>query len=122
MVDYGELRKKYPAKSLKKRTSAAAIKAIAREYELKKAELSGMRAPNIKRGIVFYSVLLIGLLLVGSLVLSAAGKGGRERNDRAQLNARKSVDALAVALGRYRYHTGEYPTTLRQGSQRSWWR
>lgn len=111
MVDYGELRKKYPTKNLKKRTSAAAIKAIAREYELKKAELSGMRAPNVKRGIVFYSVLLIGLLLVGSLVLSAAGKGGRERNDRAQLNARKSVDALAVALGRYRYHTGEYPTT-----------
>lgn len=111
MVDYGELRRKYPTKDPKRRASAAAIKAIAREYELKKAELAGMRAPNVKRGIVFYAVLLIGLLLVGSLVLSAAGKGGRERNDRAQLNARKSVDALAVALGRYRFHTGEYPST-----------
>ncbi len=112
MVDYANLRKKFPTKDPQRRKRAAAIKAIAREYEAKKAELAaGMRAPAMKKGIAFYAAVFIGLLMLGGLVLSAAGKGGRARIDKAQLDVRKSVDALAVALGRYRYHVGEYPTT-----------
>jgi hypothetical protein len=45
MVDYNEMRKKFQPKKPRpdsaKRSSRAAIKAIAREYELKKAELQG---------------------------------------------------------------------------------
>jgi len=111
MVDYSDLRKKFPNKDPKKRRRAAAIKAIAREYERKKAELGGLQAPVMKKGIVFYVVVIIGLLMLGGLVLSVAGKGGRERISRAQIDVRKSIDALAVALGRYRYHVGEYPST-----------
>ncbi len=112
MVDYNELRKKFPTKNPGRKKSAAAIKAIAREYERKKLELTGgMKAPVMKRGLVFYGVIIIGLLMVGSLVLSATGKGGRAPISRAHLNARKSMDALATALGRYRYHVGTYPTT-----------
>ena len=108
--DYAALRKKFPVKDPKRKRKNAALKAIAREYELKRAEL-GRGAPVIRRGIVFYAVLVIGLMMLGALVLSANGRGGRARISRAALDVRKSVDALALALGRYRYHVGEYPST-----------
>ena len=111
MVDYSALRRKFPVKDPDKRRRVAAIKAIAREYELKKAELGASRAPVMKRGVVFYVVVVIGLMMLGALVLSATGRGGRARIDRAMLDVRKSVDNLALALGRYRYHVGEYPST-----------
>ena len=109
MVDYNELRKKFPAKNPARKKKQAAIKAIAREYERKKAELEGVHAPVMKKGIVFYAVVVIGLLMLGGLVLSATGRGGRATISKAQLQAQKSVDALATALGRYRYHVGTYP-------------
>lgn len=91
--------------------SKAAIKeAIRREFAEKKANLTG-GAPEFKRGFVFYSVIIIGLLILGSLVLSVTGRGGRPEISKAQIQARKSMDALAVALGRYRFHVGDYPST-----------
>ena len=64
MVDYNELKKKFPAKKptsgdadkspLHRKSSRAAVKAIAREYELKQAELRGSAAPTIRRGPVFF--------------------------------------------------------------------
>ncbi len=97
----------------KKKSSRAAIKAIAREYELKKAELSG-GAPNLRKGPVFYAIVILVLLVVGGLVLSAAKDGkltlGKARIERNALNARKAVDSLSVALGRYKFHVGDYPS------------
>ena len=110
MVDYSELRKKFPAKSPARKRKTAAIKAIAREYERKRAELEGLHAPVVKKGVVFYAVVVIGLLMLGGLVLSATGRGGRAPVSRALVDAQKSVDALATALGRYRYHVGTYPS------------
>lgn len=111
MVDYNELRKKFQPKktSSPRKSNRAAIKAIAREYELKKAEIQG-KAPVMKKGIVFYTVVLIGLAMLGSMVLSVAGKGGKTPIPLKPLQARKSMDALAVALGRYKFHVGEYPS------------
>ncbi|MBP5791553.1 MAG: type II secretion system protein GspG [Kiritimatiellae bacterium] len=109
MIDVNEMRRKFPGRDKGKRARDRKIKAIAREYELKKAELAG-RAPVMKKGVVFYAVVIMGLLMLGSLVLSVAGKGGKPRIEKAQLEARKSVDALATALGRYRYHIGEWPS------------
>ena len=111
MVDFNEMRRKFPAKDPSKKKRNAAIKAIAREYEMKRAHLNGLSAPAMTRGIVFYAVVIIGLLILGASILSVAGKGGRKFTPRALIDARKSVDALATALGRYRYHTGSYPTT-----------
>ncbi len=111
MVDYNELRKKFPVKDARKRKKSLAIKSIAREYEQKKAAIGGLKAPSFKKGLIFYGVMIIGLTLLGSLVLTATGKGGRAPLSKAQIQVRKSVDALAVALGRYRYHVGEYPST-----------
>lgn len=111
MIDYQELRRKFPEKKrdAMRKSSKAAIKAIAREYEMKKAELTGA-APVMKKGIVFYAVVIIGLLLVGSMVLSVCGKGGRTPIPLKPMQARKSMDSLAVALGRFKFHTGEYPS------------
>ncbi len=109
-VDYAALRKKFPAKDATKRRKAAAIKAIHREYAAKRAALGG-RAPVLKKGVVFYAVVIIGLAMLGSLVLSATGRGGPKAISRAQIQVKKSVASVAEALGRYRYHVGHYPST-----------
>ena len=125
MVDINELKKKFPTKVAKaaddaskgpmhRKSSKAAVKAIAREYELKQAELRGSGAPVIRRGPVFYVVLILGLMIVGGLVLSASKNGiglGKKRIERKDLLARKAMDSLSVALGRYKFHVGEYPST-----------
>ena len=120
MVDYNELRKKFQAKKpvtggkdpMHRKSSKAAVKAIAREYEMKKAELQGSGAPTIRRGPVFYLALIAILAIVGGLVLSRGDLSlGKKRIERKPLMARKAMDALSVALGRYKFHVGEYPTT-----------
>ena len=86
------------------------IKAIYREMESKKSEL-GLQAPQIKRGPIFYLVVLMGLALIGGLIVQATGKGGgKKMQDAKVVQAQKSVNALAEALGRYKFHCGEYPT------------
>lgn len=111
MIDVNDMRRKFPAKNdAGRKRRAAAIKRIAREYEQKRAELNGLKAPAMKKGIVFYAVVIMGLMLVGSLVMTATGKGGKARIPKDALVARKSLDALAVALGRFHYHTGTFPT------------
>lgn len=112
MVDYNELRKKFQPKKpvAGRKSNKAAIKAIAREYEMKKAALTG-GAPVMKKGIVFYAVVIIGLLMLGGMVLSVCGKGGRATVERKPLQAQKSMRALTLALGRYKFHVGEYPST-----------
>ena len=119
MVDYNALRKKFQPKKavaggkdpMHRKSSRAAVKAIAREYEMKKAELQGSGAPTIKRGPVFYLALIAILAIVGGLVLSRGDFTlGKKRIARKPLMARKAMDALSVALGRYKFHVGEYPT------------
>ena len=86
------------------------IKAIYHELEAKKREL-GLRAPMIKRGPVFYVAVLVVLLLIGGLVIQAAGKGGgKKMRDGNIVRAEQSVSALAEALGRFKFHCGVYPT------------
>ena len=115
MVDYGEMRKRFKAKNPAKagKSSRAAIKAIAREYELKKAELTG-GAPTLKRGPLFYGLVILLLVVLGALVVPQLLNGGiafgKKRIERNDLMARKAMDSLSVALGRYKFHVGEYPT------------
>lgn len=114
MVDYNELRRKFRPKATAKgkQSGRAAAKAIAREYELKRAALTG-GAPELRKGPLFYGLVLLLLAVVGSLVLSATRNGvgfGRRRIELKPLQARQSMRALAVALGRYRFHVGEYPS------------
>ena len=122
MVDYNALKKKFPGRPaandadkppLHRKSSRAAVKAIARDYELKKAELQGAGAPVFRRGPLFYLVLVAVLAVVGGFVLTAAKNGvgfGRKRIELKPLQVRKSMDTLVVALGRFKFHTGDYPS------------
>lgn len=122
MVDYSELKKKFKAKKPVGKTTgpgggrtAKAIKAqIQREYELKKSELTG-GAPMLKKGPLFYGMIILLMVVIGSLVVPQIMNGtltlGKKRIERKAVQARKSMDALSVALGRYKFHVGEYPST-----------
>ncbi len=116
MVDLNELKKKFPAKkpSNPKHTSKATIRAIQREYEAKKAALTG-GAPQIGRGPLFYGMLILFMIIVGSVVVPQIMRGGitlgKKSIDRKELQAKKAMTSLSIALGRYRFHVGAFPTT-----------
>lgn len=113
MVSHSILRKKFPSKKKpnNKKSIASIKKAIALEYNQKRAEL-GFSLPTVKRGFPYYMVILIALAIVGGLVGSAIFKRkGLDLTGSKQATAIKSLNTLAVALGRYRYHVGVYPTT-----------
>lgn len=85
-------------------------KLIAREYEAKRRELGLGGGGGMKRGIGFYLALMIGMALIASLVFKQAGMVERRKAvNTKMLFAQRSVDALAEALGRYRFHCGCYP-------------
>lgn len=89
---------------------AARKKAIAREYDMKRRELGLDSKFGFKRGIGFYLLLIIGLGFVASFVFKQAGVVDRRKTvNTKMLYAQRSVDALAEALGRYRFHCGCYP-------------
>ena len=100
-----------PSKSpLSKEERNRKIKAIYRELEAKKREL-GLKAPAIRRGPVFYLVVLMVLLTVGAALVQVAGKGGgKKMRDGNIVRTESSVAALAEALGRFKFHCGAYPT------------
>ena len=107
-------------KPLSKRERDRKIKQIYREMEAKKRAL-GLRAPTLKKGPVFYMVVLIGMALLGGALIQMSGKadaiglGGRKLRDGRPVMAQKSVDAVAEALGRFKFHTGVYPSVAEGG-------
>lgn len=115
MVDYNELRRKFKAKKpvSQQAKTKAAVKAIAREYEIKKAGLESATVV-FSKGPRFYALIIVLLLVLGSLVVPGIMTGrltvGKQRIEKNDLNARKAMDALSIALGRYKFHVGEYPS------------
>lgn len=108
----GRLKRPLPSKAERQRK----IKALQAEFEAKKRAL-GMRAPSFRRGPVFYLVLMGVLAVLGlSLIRTSqtGGKAGQVRTGKI-LQASKSVDAFAEALGRYKFHTGVYPSAADGG-------
>ena len=104
MVVTNELKKKFPAKKLSaddgkgpmhRKSTKAAVKAIAREYEMKKAELAGSGAPAFKRGPLFYGLVLLLLAVVGSMVASALSM---EKSARSPSAFRSSVTDTPVRV------------------------
>lgn len=87
------------------------IKALQADFEAKKRAL-GMRAPSFRRGPVFYLALMGVLTLLGLSLIRTSEKGGSSGKVLTGriIQASKSVDAFAEALGRYKFHTGVYPT------------
>ena len=116
MVNIEEMRKKFKPKkpTPERQRSRAAIQAIAREYELKKENLKG-GAPLVRKGPLFYGLVILLLIVLGAMLVPSIMNGslalGKKRIDRNALQARKAMDALSLALGRYKFHVGAYPTT-----------
>ena len=115
MVDYNEMRRKFKAKKAPAggKSSKAAVKAIALEYERRKAELADNSA-FARKGPLFYGMAVLVLVVVGAMVVPQLMRGGitlgKKRIERNDLQARKAMDSLSVALGRYKFHMGEYPS------------
>jgi len=85
---------------------------IAREYEQKRAEL-GLNGPKFKRTPLYYMILILIMIVIASAfigVMTGAVPLGKRRISKADIQARKSIDALALACGRYKFHVGRYPT------------
>ena len=106
------MQKENPLKSAPLSAAKRALKkkAIAREFEMKRREL-GLGGSGMKRGIGFYLVLIVGMILIGSVVMKQAGETDRRKTvNTKMLYAQRSVDALAEALGRFKFHCGCYPS------------
>ena len=73
--DRTNMQKGNPLKSTTLSASKRALKkkAIAREFEMKRREL-GLGVSGMKRGIGFYLVLIVGMILIGSIVMKQAGE------------------------------------------------
>lgn len=116
MVNYNELRKKFkakdPAAGEKRAKTAAAVKRIAREYEQKRIAL-GLDRPAFRRTPVYYMIIILVMIFIAAAfigVMTGTVSIGRKRLSKAGIQARQSIDALALAIGRYRFHVGRYPT------------
>lgn len=112
MVDINKLKLKFPAKKPKREKSRAAIKAIALEFERKRIEL-GLSQERGRHGFPYYMLAIAVLLVVGAFVVPLLMKDENaviSGKSKMIASASNSVHALAIALGRFQYHTGRYPT------------
>ena len=83
-----------PKKPLSKQERKRKIKQIYRDMEAQKREI-GLRAPVIRRGPVFYFVVLLGLAMIGGAIFQAADKsGGKKMRDGRIVQAERSVANL----------------------------
>ena len=107
MIDYDQMRRKFPSKKpTRKSGKAAVLKAIAKEYELKKAEL-GASAPLIRRGFPYYMTIITALLVVGGLVLTAISKRGVVADDLAAAKAEiPAVFRFSAEVGVHTFEVG----------------
>lgn len=117
MVDYAKLKKKFrpkdPSSDDRRAKTRAAVKRIAREYATKRADL-GLDEPRFRRTPLYYGLIVLVMTVIAiSFIGVATGKLslGKKPVSKAAIQSRQSVDALAVAIGRYKFHVGRYPTT-----------
>ena len=117
MVDYNEMRKRFRPRNAqdaeKRAKTQAAVKRIARDYERKRAAL-GLDKPAFRRGPAYYLVITMAMVFLATAfigVITGAVSLGPKRVSKADIQARRSIDALAQACGRYKFHVGRYPTT-----------
>ena len=117
MVDYNELRRRFrpknPELARQRSESRAAAKRIAREYERKRLD-AGLHARGISRTKAYYAVIVLVMAVMAITFIGLATGNlhlGKRRISKADLQARQSIDALTIALARYKFHVGEYPST-----------
>lgn len=93
----------------RRRASRRAIERIAREYERKKAELHTVPAGLLRNPRFYFGAVAVFVILGGAL-FNATDHAVRSIAITPEMRAARNVDVLAEALGRYRFHTGGYPS------------
>jgi len=86
------------------------IENLWRECEQQKSELHGVLTPDMLHNPTFYFVMIAVFVAVGALLFRATDVAVARKTAPSVLRAMRHVDVLAEALGRYRFHTGMFPT------------
>ena len=81
---------------------------ILREFEQKKAALSSGLPQGVRHKTGLYLLILFVFFLLGAAIFKMSHQAPERRNP--ILTTLERVNRLAEALGRYRFHTGVYPT------------
>jgi len=87
------------------------IENIWRECEQRKAALQHAVPAGLFRTPKFYFCVIVVLAVVGGALFTATDKAVRRERTSPAVRALRNLDVLAEALGRYRFHTGEFPGT-----------
>lgn len=91
------------------RVKRRALDRIAREYEQKKIDLQGVVPHTLFRNPKFYFGVIAVLVVIGGSLFTATDNAVQKLQVSPPMRALRNVDVLAEALGRYRFHTGEFP-------------
>ena len=101
---------------LTRKERQAKIRQIVREHDRALAEM-GSR-PHLPAGSPAFIIMVVAVMaVIGGAVIQAAGKGGggKALDDRQTGMAKRSLAAVAEALGRFKYHCGVYPSVEEGG-------
>jgi general secretion pathway protein G len=82
---------------------------LAHEYALKKAALQSRVPPTLFRNPRFYFGAIVVFLLLGAALFNATDSSVQKGVVTPPLRALRNLDVMAEALGRYRFHTGQFP-------------
>ena len=86
------------------------IENLWRDCERQKSEMHGILTPGMFHNPKFYFVMVAVLVVVGALLFRATDAAVSRKVAPSVLRAMRHVDVLAEALGRYRFHTGTFPS------------
>lgn len=83
---------------------------IQRAADRKRAEFGFMPDPSALRDrrILFFALIVLSVLGVG--LVGQVNRMNEERRARPMSRALREIDTLAIALGRYHFHVGAWPT------------
>ena len=90
-------------------TRRRVIENIRRESERRKAELRVALTPGMLRNPRVAVAAIALLALLGAALFRVSDQAVVRRRGSPHLKALRHLDVLAQALGRYRFHTGQYP-------------
>ncbi|MBR1871177.1 MAG: type II secretion system protein GspG [Kiritimatiellae bacterium] len=105
------------SKGLTRKERQAKIRQISREFEKKKAML-GPKPLTLAKGPAFYLATVAVLAVLGGAIVQSVGDGGKNAKtliDRETAQAKRSLEAVAEAMGRFKYHCGTWPTIAEGG-------
>lgn len=100
---------KHPTIEVRRRKRRAIAK-IHRDAERKRTELGFVPDPTALRDRRILFAALIVLSVLGVCLIGQVNKMNEARRNRPMMRQLREIDTLAIALGRYHFHVGAWPT------------